>query len=192
MQFFKTLSLLATIAATVFAIPQGLRPTTTETITLSPISATATATAISTSTVATPASTGTGIQIINNLDETIYVWSTSNTASEMQTIASGDSYTESWRTNSDGGISIKMATTTSEESVLKFEYTESEDTLWWDLSCINLDKDFRSSLPDSVLPLMTRAARLLLVRRVILIVQMRFSRLMMWIRRVGRLVLLLP
>jgi hypothetical protein len=138
MQFFKTLSLLSTIAATVSALPQGLHPTITETITLSPISATAPAT--STSSAATSTSTGTGIQIVNNLDETIYIWSTSNTASEMQTIASGDSYTES-RTNSDGGISIKMATTTSEESVLQFEYTESEDTLWWDLSCINLDKD---------------------------------------------------
>jgi hypothetical protein len=135
MQFFKTLSLLATIAATVSAVPQGLRPTTTETTTLSPVSATATSSA------ATSSSTGTGIQIVNHLDETIYIWSTSNTASEMQTITSGDSYTESWRTNSDGGISIKMATSTSEESVLQFEYTESEDTLWWDLSCINLDKD---------------------------------------------------
>lgn len=61
----------------------------------------------------------------------------------MQTLpANGGAYTEQWRTNSDGGgISIKMATTTSESSVLQFEYTESEGTLWWDLSSINLDSD---------------------------------------------------
>lgn len=61
----------------------------------------------------------------------------------MQTLTSGGgTYTEQWRTNSDGGgISIKMATTTSESSVLQFEYTESDGTLWWDLSSINLDSD---------------------------------------------------
>lgn len=61
----------------------------------------------------------------------------------MQTLtAGGGTYTEQWRTNSDGGgISIKMATSTSESSVLQFEYTKSDDTLWWDLSSINLDSD---------------------------------------------------
>jgi hypothetical protein len=61
----------------------------------------------------------------------------------MQTLsAGGGTYTEQWRTNSDGGgISIKMATTTSESSVLQFEYTKSDNTLWWDLSSINLDSD---------------------------------------------------
>ena len=61
----------------------------------------------------------------------------------MQTLpASGGTYTEQWRTNSNGGgISIKMATTTSLDSVLQFEYTENDGTVWWDLSSINLEAD---------------------------------------------------
>lgn len=145
MQFFKTLSLLTTIVSTVSALPQGLRPTVTEVVRLSPITATATSTSstsASASATATSTSSGKGIEIVNNLSETVYIWSTSNTASEMKTLASGDSYSETWRTNSDGGgISIKMSTSTSEESVLQFEYTESDETLWWDLSSINLDSD---------------------------------------------------
>ncbi|KAE8381860.1 hypothetical protein BDV26DRAFT_254764 [Aspergillus bertholletiae] len=34
-----------------------------------------------------------------------------------------------------------MATTDSESSVLQFEYTADGDTLYWDLSSINLDSD---------------------------------------------------
>ncbi|KAJ6126968.1 Secreted thaumatin-like protein calA [Penicillium sp. IBT 18751x] len=151
MHFFKTLGFLATIASTVSALPQGLRPTVTEVVTLSPITATATSTSTSSasstsstsaSATATSTASGKGIEIVNNLSETVYIWSTSNTASEMKTLASGDSYAETWRTNSDGGgISIKMSTSTSEESVLQFEYTKSDETLWWDLSSINLDSD---------------------------------------------------
>ncbi|KAJ5662179.1 Secreted thaumatin-like protein calA [Penicillium maclennaniae] len=148
MHFFKTLGFLATIASTISALPQGLQPTVTKVVTLSPIATTATSTstssAPSTSAPATATSTasGKGIEIVNNLSETVYIWSTSNTASEMKTVASGDSYAETWRTNSDGGgISIKMSTSTSEESVLQFEYTKGDETLWWDLSSINLDSD---------------------------------------------------
>jgi hypothetical protein len=116
-------------------------PTATATSTTTTTTTTTTASA-SASATATSTSSGKGIEIVNNLGETVYIWSTSNTASSMQTIASGDSYTETWRTNSDGGgISIKMSTTTSEESVLQFEYTESDETLWWDLSSINLSSD---------------------------------------------------
>jgi hypothetical protein len=61
----------------------------------------------------------------------------------MQTVTPGGGiYTESWRTNSDGGgISIKMSTSESEDSVLQFEYTKGDSTLWWDLSSINLASD---------------------------------------------------
>jgi hypothetical protein len=34
-----------------------------------------------------------------------------------------------------------MATSESEDSVLQFEYTKGDDTLWWDLSSINLASD---------------------------------------------------
>ncbi|OJJ33831.1 hypothetical protein ASPWEDRAFT_89411, partial [Aspergillus wentii DTO 134E9] len=84
-----------------------------------------------------------GVQIVNNMNETVYLWSTSNGGSEMQTLeAGGNGYWESFETNSDGsGISIKMATTASEASVLQFEYTKDSSIVFWDLSCIDLDVD---------------------------------------------------
>ena len=152
MDLLKKLTLFAVIASLATALPTGIRPTTTTTatVTLTPAATatTATSTTAATSTIATATSststsTGTGINIINNLNQTVYLWSTSDTTSAMQTLpANGGTYTEQWRTNSDGGgVSIKMATSTSESSVLQFEYTESESTLWWDLSSINLDSD---------------------------------------------------
>ena len=150
MTFLKKLTLFAAIASMATALPTGVRPTTTTTatVTLTPAATTTTAatTTAAISTIATATSstsTSTGINIINNLNQPVYLWSTSDTTSAMQTLpANGGTYTEQWHTNSDGGgISIKMATTTSENSVLQFEYTESEGTLWWDLSSINLDSD---------------------------------------------------
>lgn len=143
MAFFKKLTLFAAIASLAAAIPTGTRPTTTATVTLTPAATTTTATSTTAAATSTSTSTGTGINIINNLNRTVYLWSTSDTSNDMQTLtAGGGTYTEQWRTNSDGGgISIKMATTTSESSVLQFEYTESDGTLWWDLSSINLNSD---------------------------------------------------
>jgi hypothetical protein len=155
MVFLKKLTLFAAIASLAAALPTGIRPTATVTLTpvdTATITATAAATATtsasttatSTTTAATSTSTstsssGNGINIVNNLNQTVYLWSTSDTSSDL---TAGGTYTEQWRTNSDGGgISIKMATTTRESSVLQFEYTKSDDTLWWDLSSINLDSD---------------------------------------------------
>ncbi|KAJ5625667.1 hypothetical protein N7510_001976 [Penicillium lagena] len=129
MGFMKTIGILATIAATASALPQGFEKR----------QATSTSSAPSTSSSA--ASSGSGIQIVNNMDSTVYLWSTSNTGGSMQTLPSGGgTYSEDWQTNSDGGgISIKMSTSQSEDSVLQFEYTQNGDTLYWDLSSINLD-----------------------------------------------------
>ncbi|KAB8068751.1 hypothetical protein BDV29DRAFT_195428 [Aspergillus leporis] len=105
---------------------------------LSNASSTASAPSTSTST------SGSGsVQIVNNLDTIVYLWSTSGSSSEMQTLSSGGgTYSEAWHTQSSGGgISIKMATTESESSVLQFEYTGDGETLYWDLSSINLDSD---------------------------------------------------
>ncbi|KAH8435078.1 uncharacterized protein LDX57_012707 [Aspergillus melleus] len=84
---------------------------------------------------------GGGVQIVNNLNTTVYLWSTASDAGSMQKLNSGGgTYSEDWQTNSDGGgISIKMSTSQSEDSVLQFEYTTSDDDLYWDLSCIDLD-----------------------------------------------------
>ncbi|CAL5867412.1 uncharacterized protein PFLUO_LOCUS1631 [Penicillium psychrofluorescens] len=129
MGFIKTVGILATIAATASALPQGF------------VKRQGTSTASAPSSSSSSSSGGNGIQIVNNMDSTVYLWSTSNTGGSMQTLASGGgTYSEDWQTNSDGGgISIKMSTSEDEDSVLQFEYTENGDTLFWDLSSINLD-----------------------------------------------------
>jgi len=103
---------------------------------------TATATSTSTSASSTSSSSG-SVQIVNNLDTDVYLWSTSLDSGSMQTLNSGGgTYSEHWQINPDGGgISIKMSTSTNEDSVLQFEYTENGETLYWDLSSINLDSD---------------------------------------------------
>ena len=86
-----------------------------------------------------PAPSG-GVQIVNNLNIPIYAWSVSDSDGPMQTLPpSGGSYSEPWRSNPNGGgISIKLATDPSEADVLQFEYTDSNPTVYWDLSCINM------------------------------------------------------
>ncbi|KAE8332660.1 hypothetical protein BDV39DRAFT_166657 [Aspergillus sergii] len=113
--------------------PVSVAPTTTSIAASASSSASASA--------STSASGSGNVQIVNNLGSTVYLWSTSASASEAQTISSGGTYSEAWKTESTGGISIKMATTDSETSVLQFEYTADGDTVYWDLSSINLDSD---------------------------------------------------
>ncbi|KAJ5763550.1 Secreted thaumatin-like protein calA [Penicillium manginii] len=81
------------------------------------------------------------VQIVNNFDTDVYVWSTSDESGDMQTIKSGGgTYSENWQTNPNGGgISIKMSTTETRDSVLQFEYTLDSDKLYWDLSSIDMD-----------------------------------------------------
>ncbi|KAJ5152730.1 uncharacterized protein N7482_009208 [Penicillium canariense] len=81
------------------------------------------------------------VQFVNNMGSDLYLWTTSSDPGSMKTLSSGGgTYSEEWQTNSNGGgISIKLSTTQSEDSVLQFEYTVDSDTLYWDLSSINLD-----------------------------------------------------
>jgi hypothetical protein len=141
--FFSKILVPAAFALTVSALPQ-FYPGGSMTRHAAP---TTSATSISTtspsaSPSATTSSSGGSVQIVNNLDTTVYLWSTSDTSSAMQTIAYGETYSETYQTNSNGGgISIKMATTESQASVLQFEYTKASDTLFWDLSSIDMDSD---------------------------------------------------
>jgi hypothetical protein len=90
--------------------------------------------------VATRDSSSGSLQIVNNLDTNVYLWTTSSDAGSMKTLSTGGDYSEDWVTNSNGGgISIKMSTSESEDSVLQFEYTQDGDTLYWDMSSIDLD-----------------------------------------------------
>ncbi|PWY72846.1 extracellular thaumatin domain protein [Aspergillus eucalypticola CBS 122712] len=85
-----------------------------------------------------------GVSIVNNMSNTtVYAWSVSDRVSNMHTLsAGGGSYSESWQSNDNGGgISIKLSTTESQSDVLQFEYTEDGDTIYWDMSCINLGSD---------------------------------------------------
>ncbi|PYH41892.1 putative extracellular thaumatin domain protein [Aspergillus saccharolyticus JOP 1030-1] len=84
-----------------------------------------------------------GVTIVNNIGSPVYAWSVSDRVSDMETLsAGGGSYTESWQTNENGGgISIKLSTSQSQADVLQFEYTQSGDTIFWDMSSINLSPD---------------------------------------------------
>ncbi|KAJ5240155.1 hypothetical protein N7468_004774 [Penicillium chermesinum] len=87
-----------------------------------------------------PAPPSGSVLITNNLNQDVYAWSVADTAGPMQTLsANGGTYTEAWRANPNGGgVSIKLATDPNQSDVLQFEYTESTDTIFWDLSCINM------------------------------------------------------
>ncbi|OJJ42616.1 hypothetical protein ASPZODRAFT_20385 [Penicilliopsis zonata CBS 506.65] len=156
---FKQLLTVAALALAASGLPTpswspiSLEATSTSTSTTSTVSTAASASSSSSS-----SSSSSGVSIVNNLNSTVYLWSVSSSSSAMHTLsAEGGSYSETWQINSDGGgISIKMATSSSEESVLQFEYTEEGSTLYWDLSCINLDADsafiasgFSVSISDS-------------------------------------------
>ncbi|KAL2824280.1 hypothetical protein BDW59DRAFT_147756 [Aspergillus cavernicola] len=126
MIFSKTLG-AATFALVASALPQ-------------PAPSSTTSSAPSSSSSSSASNDGSGsVNIINNLNETVYL---SGSSSTKTLNSGGGSYTENWQTTSDGsGISIKMSTTQGENSVLQFEYTNDGETLFWDLSCIDLDSN---------------------------------------------------
>lgn len=90
---------------------------------------------------------GGGVTISNNMEHNVYAWSVASSAGNMKTLsAGGGSYSEEWQTNSNGGgVSIKLATEPSQEDVLQFEYTQSGDTIFWDMSCINMGSNSKFS-----------------------------------------------
>ncbi|KAL2839089.1 hypothetical protein BJY01DRAFT_219409 [Aspergillus pseudoustus] len=135
---FSTLPLVATFALAASALPQGTSSSTS----------TSTGTSTGTSSATPSSSSGStssgGVNIINNLNTTVYAVSTASTTGSggTETLSSGGgSYSENWQTTSDGsGISIKLSTSEDESSVLQFEYTNDGSTLYWDLSSIDLDE----------------------------------------------------
>ncbi|KAL1854149.1 hypothetical protein Plec18167_000067 [Paecilomyces lecythidis] len=110
---------------------------------------------------------GGGVTIVNNLGQNLYAWSVSDNADDnMITLnANGGTYSESWQTNPNGGgISIKLSTEPDQSDVLQYEYTLSGDTIFWDLSCINMgtssiftSKGFAVTSDDSSCPTATCA-----------------------------------
>lgn len=160
MQFLHAVGLVASLASSVSALPQGdynnwwQPPTTTVAVdipvqpTLPPIlppSATAVPSAAP-SAVPSGAPSDYGVTIVNNLDDCpIYLSSVSNEDGPMQTLNKGDKFSESWRINPapGAGISIKMGPSQSDRTnVLQFEYTlkQEEEGVYWDMSSINLLK----------------------------------------------------
>ncbi|KAJ5608962.1 hypothetical protein N7528_009529 [Penicillium herquei] len=131
MMFTKTLGLAAALATLTSALPSGtVKRNSTE-----------------------PASGS--VLITNNLDKDVYAWSVSNDVGPMQTLtANGGTYSEAWKTNPNGGgISIKLSTDQNQTSVLQFEYTQATDTIYWDLSCINMESSSEfTTYGFSVLP----------------------------------------
>ncbi|KAJ9191442.1 hypothetical protein DTO164E3_8847 [Paecilomyces variotii] len=90
-----------------------------------------------------PSSTGSGqggVTILNEVGQTIYLWTTSEQAGDMVTLPNGQSYSENWQTNPDaGGISVKISTTPDLDDVMQFEYTLLTPIIWWDVSLINME-----------------------------------------------------
>ncbi|KAB8075120.1 hypothetical protein BDV29DRAFT_190458 [Aspergillus leporis] len=144
---FSKVFLSAALALTASALPHLYNPTYTATATIT-IGGTSTPTPTPTpSSSGTPtptptggSSSGSGVHIKNNYNTPVYLWSVSETFNKKHTIAAGETYHEDWQSTAKGGVSIKLATTDSPESVLQFEYTAQAETLWWDLSSINLAK----------------------------------------------------
>ena len=132
MMFTKVLGLAAAFATLTSAIPHaphGARGGATPSATPSPSPS--------------PGGSG-GVNIKNNLDQNIYLWSVGNTAdNKMHTLnANGGTYSEDWQAPpGGGGVSIKMATKPDQSDVLQFEYTMASDTIYWDLSAINMGTD---------------------------------------------------
>lgn len=82
------------------------------------------------------------VNIHNNMKDTIYFWSVGQDAGAMKTLDPGSSYSENWRVNlNGGGISIKMAMKPEQVDVLQYEYTLQGDTIFWDLSLIDMGTD---------------------------------------------------
>jgi hypothetical protein len=96
----------------------------------------------SNSTTSTSGSSGSGVAVFNHLDAPINLWSVTNEQGPMITIPGGGSWTQQFLTNPDGGgVSIKMSPTTMPDQPLQLEYTLTDGTIWYDLSCINMDDD---------------------------------------------------
>lgn len=120
MMFTKTFGIAAAFAALASALPSGMNNMVRRNNT---------------------APAGGSVLITNNLSQDIYAWSVSDVSGPMQTLtANGGTYSEAWQTNPNGGgVSIKLATTPDQSDVLQFEYTQATDTIFWDLSCINME-----------------------------------------------------
>jgi hypothetical protein len=83
---------------------------------------------------------GGGLQVVNNMGTDLYVWTITDNPGEMKTLSAGGEFSEKWTTNDNGGgVSVKISTSEDRDSVLQFEYTQDKDTLYWDMSSIDLD-----------------------------------------------------
>ncbi|KAJ6132081.1 hypothetical protein N7471_007296 [Penicillium samsonianum] len=161
-----TPAVVPTTSVPSLSIPSTSVPTVVPTVVPTTTSAPSSTTSAPSSTSSSPAATGSGVSIVNNLPDTVYLWVVTETAGEMQTLASGESFHDTWLTNSNGGgISIKMSTTEICDSVLQFEYTKSGNMLFWDMSSINLLKTsafvsagFAVTVSDASCPTSTCAA----------------------------------
>lgn len=134
MMFTKTFGLAAAFATLASALPSGINTYVRRN-----------------DTVASPGS----VLITNNLAHDIYAWSVAKDVGPMQTLpANGGTYSEKWRTNPNGGgISIKLSTTKDQSDVLQFEYTQATDTIFWDMSCIDMGVNSKfTKFGFSVLP----------------------------------------
>jgi len=74
--------------------------------------------------------------VVNNCPSDIYLWSVGDVSSPMFHVSAGANWTEPYQTRQSGGISIKISPTTSDVTIVQFEYT-LDSHLWYDLSNVN-------------------------------------------------------
>ena len=83
---------------------------------------------------------GSGNAIINNqCSHDIYLWSIDSSAeAEQKVLASGETYSEKFRTSSNGGgVSLKMSLNEEQDEISQFEYTLVDPMVFYDLSNVN-------------------------------------------------------
>ena len=68
-----------------------------------------------------------------------YIWSTAESSDKMVTLKPGESYQEDYRSRKDnqGGVSIKMSDKEDKGEISQFEYTITDDQVFYDLSNID-------------------------------------------------------
>ncbi|KAI1951599.1 hypothetical protein LOZ12_000717 [Ophidiomyces ophidiicola] len=78
-------------------------------------------------------------KIDNQCSDDVYLWSIADSAHvEMKKLGSGESYSEKYRENGNGGgISMKLSLDESQKEVSQFEYTLSKPKVFYDLSNID-------------------------------------------------------
>ncbi|KAJ5557639.1 antigenic thaumatin domain protein [Penicillium frequentans] len=88
--------------------------------------------------------------ISNHCPNSVYATEVGSSQTALRTLIPNQSTVFPIEVRDDGGFSIKITTTNLDNGVLQFEYTEQDDTLWWDLSLINKGNGTRMFVEEGI------------------------------------------